>query len=89
MEELTFDDLDEVHGGETTTISTPVGSYTNTRSNYESCLRNVQTQASAAHPDTRNIVQQWFGFGTDQNGPARAGYMRDNIPRQCGLPPAG
>jgi hypothetical protein len=89
MEEITFDDLAEVSGGESTQISTPIGSYSHTRSNYESCLKSVQTQASSAHPDTRNVVQQWLGLGTDQNGTARAQYMRDNIPRQCGLPPAG
>jgi hypothetical protein len=83
--------LTRVCGGQnTSSVDTPIGSATTTRSDYGYCVDQVTKQTAAAYPDTRPripLVDVPVPFTSDNNSTARANATMQNMVSACGQPP--
>lgn len=84
---ITLDELAFVTGGGTSTteVTTPVGGYRSTRSDYGTCVDTVRREVGRQYPDSRPWYQFW---GTDQNAGPRTRATLDGMRGTCGLPPS-
>lgn len=82
---LSLDQLATVTGGEssTTNASVPGASYSQTRSDYATCVDTVKDQTAQQYPSTKFLGL----FGTDTNAGPRAQATMDNMRNVCGPPP--
>ncbi len=87
VERIDLDQLASVIGGSgsTTTTTFPLGSVSQTNSDYKNCIDRVQQQTAAQYPSTRSW---WNPFSTDTNAAPRGAATMKNMVSTCGFPPS-
>ena len=89
MNEIDLHLLERVVGGgdTTTTLDTPVGKLTETKSDYATCVDTMRAETAKQYPDTRpSLLGVPAPWATDTNAAARAQATVSNIATNCGKP---